>query len=211
MRTLFFDTDLLLLLSTLEYFDTTLGLFKVERRQVYILDTVQYLIKSPRLKQQHGEQAIARLQLLLPDFKTLTGLSEVERRVLRALAPVEEVDPGEALLIAKTVSTPEAILLSGDKRWMLALCKREINSVRRVKKKLQRKVVSLEHLLLALLEEVGFEKLFRAVTKSNLPHTILRILFRRDVEDPEDHCREGLFSYLGELEAAAGAEFFYQV
>lgn len=189
-----------------------LNLFEVERAQVFILNPVQHIIKkSLKLQQQYGDQAITRLGLILPSLKTITDVSKADKRVLRVLTPIEGIDEGEALLIAKTLDTPDAILLSGDKRWMLALCKCESNSVRLLKKQLQGKVVSFEHLLLALLDEVGFAALAKSVTIAKLSHITLRILFPRHVEDPENHCREGLLSYLGELEAMAGGEFFHQI
>ncbi len=210
MRTLLFDTDVLLLISGLDCFDTTLDLLEVERPQVYTLAAVPHIVKSPKLQRHYGEQTIARVQQILPDLQTLASVSAADQRILRVLALVEEIDPGEALLIAKTINMPDAILLSGDKRWMRSLCKSRVKAVVLIKKQLHGTVVSFEHVLQALLARVGFAELATAVAKSKLPHLTLRVLFPQDVKEPENDCREGLLAYLGKLEATAGREFFYR-
>jgi hypothetical protein len=209
MRKLLLDTDILLILSGLDLFDTAMELFEVERAQAYVLDAVQYQVKGKKFQAQYGEEAINRLRLILPNLKIITEISEPDNRILRTLSSVEEIDPGEALLVAKAVADVEAILLSGDKRWIRALCKSRTKAVKRIKNQLKEKVVSLEHLLVALLNSVDFETLAIKVHKSKITHITLRILFPPDIIEPESHCREGLLSYIGELEATTGKGFFY--
>jgi hypothetical protein len=149
------------------------------------------------------------LRAILPKLKIITEISEADNRILLTLSAVEEIDPGEALLIAKAVADHEALLFSGDKRWIRALCKSRKKTVRRIKNQLKGRIVSLEHLLMALLNVVGFQTVATQVFKSNITHKTLRILFPPDIVEPESHCREGLLSYIGELEATTGKGFFH--
>ena len=122
---------------------------------------------------------------------------------------IEEIDPGEPLLIAKAVAGVESLLLSGDKRWIRALSASRTKAVRRIKNQLKGRVISLEHLFIALTREIGFATLVGKIHVSKITHKTLRILFPPDVIAPEIHCQEGLLSYIGELETITGKGFFY--
>jgi hypothetical protein len=59
MRALLLDTDILLILSGLDLFDTAIGLFEAENAQVYVLDAVQYQIKGKKFQNQLERKQLA--------------------------------------------------------------------------------------------------------------------------------------------------------
>jgi hypothetical protein len=104
------------------------------------------------------------------------------------LAPVPNIDPGEAILFA-TAAAHRIPVLSGDVRALRAL--KEVDGFAEA---LAGRIVSIEGIVLGLCRRIGAEVVRKRIEPVKETDTVLRICFSGQETAPED----GLSSYLQE-------------
>jgi hypothetical protein len=109
------------------------------------------------------------------------------------------IDPGEALLLAALVANPSAILLTGDKRAVMALTKMEPEA----RERLSGRIVQLEQVVLALLKKRGIEWLRARVCPSRAIDKSIAIVFGSDCKASELEVEAGLRSYIANARSAS--------
>ncbi|WP_272819482.1 hypothetical protein [Scytonema hofmannii] len=151
-RLILIDNDALLKLARYSLLDESLVVFGCVPTNVRVLATAKYslLPAKNRLRFCKDEQSAARLEAFLRTSEPLdAGLADPD--LLDALNAVQNIDAGEALLLAVGATVGDTLVITGDKRSLIALCTND--SVAQVSNALAGRVVSMEVLFLHLVEQ----------------------------------------------------------
>ena len=199
---LLIDNDALLKLARYGLLYESIALFDSVPKDVRVLATAKYslLPVRNRLRFCEDEESAARLEAFLKTVKPLDARS-ANPDLLDVLNAVQNIDAGEALLLAVGATNRHTLIITGDKRSLAALCSHD--SVSQVSDSLAGRVVSIE-ILFSILIEHQFalaQELVRA--KPDVDMT-LRIVFGVSVPVDVQAVREGLASYIRRLHTATG-------
>ncbi|HYN20686.1 MAG TPA: hypothetical protein VE078_06980 [Thermoanaerobaculia bacterium] len=139
---------------------------------------------------------------------TIEPLREMpsDSSLLQRLAPYDGIDPGEAQLLAVLAERPSSLLASGDKRFMKTLC--AVEDLRDLRDAIAGRVVCLETVVLMCLDKWGISETARRFGPLRFNST-LKVIFNDGPDTSEEHCREGLRSYLKELQGSLGEGLLY--
>jgi hypothetical protein len=124
-------------------------------------------------------------------------LPEPDANVLSVLQIEPGIDAGELLLFGALVATPQAILLTGDKRALRAISQTDIRSLCRGR------IVCVEQLLLQALYRLGAPTLVAQVRQWEQRDKTALAIFSRSGDKSDADIREGLNSYLRALDGEA--------
>lgn len=130
----------------------------------------------------------------------LSAISEFpmpDPQTVGALQGVSSIDAGELLLVGALVATPGARLLTGDKRAIAAIAREAVGSF------LQGRLLCVEQLLWSALDHYGPAALLMQVRKWPIRDMAALAIFGREGNKAEGELREGLSSYICDLDAAA--------
>ena len=194
MARLIADNDVLLKAAHWGMLDGIPGATGVDWRATSVLESLRFrtLRKDPKLF-RHPEIAVA----LNAYLEVTAPMPSPDPSVVARLQGIIDLDAGEVALIAAACPHEDALLFTGDKRALAALARPGMEDLHRC---LQGRVICLEHLLLHILEASGVSRLAGLISRyPDLDTTARCVLPSRGVAD-EDGVREGLESYLHDLE-----------
>jgi hypothetical protein len=154
----------------------------------------QRAVKKPDGRVFHSTEAAT---VALRAMDSMTGPLSPETEHLPILQGVAGIDAGEAVLLS-AVSAHSARLLTGDKRAMKALA--GLDSTQRAP--FAGKIVLIEQVLLAGLTRRGIEWLRERVCPYKQIDKAIGNAMGSRCDAPQDSVREGLESYIKELEHA---------
>ena len=151
-------------------------------------------IKKPGKGLARDHAAAVRLGAVLSGCADLPAPSAA---VLSALQGVPGADAGETVLLGALHATPGSLFLTGDKR-ALAAFGTALPAV--IKADIDGRVLCLEQFLHILCKQHGYQQItVKAAAKAPADITA-RIIFGSDGTRSEADVREGLTSYIGDLE-----------
>jgi hypothetical protein len=202
-RTILIDNDALLKLARYGLLDEAVSLFGCVYANVYVLATAKYslLPTKDRLRFCHDEESASRLEVFLSNSNPLNAQS-VNPDLLDALNSVANIDAGEALLFAVGATCRDSLIITGDKRSLIALCSND--SVAQVSNLLAGRVVSMEVLFLHLVEHNKFNHIQDCVRSKPDVDKALKIVFGVSTPVSLESVLEGLTSYINDLRKIAG-------
>jgi len=197
------DNDALLKLARYGLLDEAIALFECTPTDVRVLATAKYrlLPAKNRLRLCKDEESAARLEAFLKTSNPLdAGLADPD--LLDVLNAVPNIDSGEALMFAVGANNRDTLVITGDKRSLVALCSHD--SVAHVSNALADRVVSME-VLFSILVEHQFAHVQECVRLKPNVDKALSIVF--GVTSPADFnsVQEGLNSYIRHLRNVTGA------
>ncbi|MEC4814454.1 MAG: hypothetical protein SAK29_14445 [Scytonema sp. PMC 1069.18] len=201
-RLILIDNDALVKLARYGLLDETLVLFGCVPTDVRVLATAKYslLPVKNRLHRCKDEESAARLEAFLRTSEPLdAGLADPD--LLDALNAVQNIDAGEALLLAVGATVGNTLVITGDKRSLKALCTND--SVAQVSNALAGRVVSMEVLFLHLVEH-QFAYVQECVRSKPNVDTALKIVFGVTAPAAFESVQEGLASYIRDLRTVTG-------
>ncbi len=112
-------------------------------------------------------------------------------KILEQLAS-PKIDAGEALLLTRAVLDPAAVLLTGDKRCIIALATDP--KLMPVAKRLLARIELVETVFLRLIDRLGFDAVQKRVLSAAPVDGMLDLAFLTQEADPEAHARAALIS-----------------
>lgn len=124
-------------------------------------------------------------------------LPEPDATVLSALQAEPRIDAGELLLFGALAATPDAVLLTGDKRALRAVAHTDTMLL------CQHRVVCVEQFLSHALEHLGAPALVAQIRQWAPRDQTALAIFGRHGDKSEADLREGLGSYLRWLDGEA--------
>jgi hypothetical protein len=126
--------------------------------------------------------------------------------ILTRLTRHRQIDPGEAQLLAHALEEPTALLATGDKRFLRGLC--EAPALSDMKAAMNGRVVCLESLIRMHLDAKGIGAAASKFSAADYNGTI-HLIFNQGPRTTEGDCRDGLRSFLADLEESVGAGFLF--
>jgi len=180
------DSDVFCKLALASLLEPALEVLGYGLSDCRLLPALAHMLKRGRLVEAYGPTACAKLESIACVVPTLT---DPRSRWLDSLAPVPEIDPGEAQLFAKAADDGLTVM-TGDKRAVQAL-----KRVPDLTAALCGRVVVLEAILSALCLRLGVDKVRRSIAPVLHHDTMLRVCFSRDNPSP----RTALACYFSDL------------
>lgn len=146
-----------------------IGLFEAVRQRLAVntverLPALPQMLRRGRLRRELGEGLADRI---LPRAETLPAMTPAPAHTLDLLVGVNDIDPGEAQLLA-AIASADLLLLTADKRAVRAVAR-----LSAVVPLLEKKIVVMEAILLALCASLGVDTVRAAVA----PHRALDKVF----------------------------------
>ena len=153
------------------------------------MPALPHMLRRGRLRRRYGEDAC---DSMLQIAGTLPRVPQPSAAWLDPLAPVQAIDPGEALIFAAAAESG-AMIVSADKRALEALKGLEAH-----RDALAGRLVVLEALLLRLCRDLGTDIVQQRVRPLVGLDRVVRVCFSIQGSEPE----EGLLSYFRDLQKA---------
>jgi hypothetical protein len=202
-RTILIDNDALLKLARYGLLDEAVDILGCVSTNVCVLATAKYSLfpTKNRLRFCKEEESASRLEGFLRTSNLLNTQS-ADPDLLDELNSVPNIDAGEALLFAVGATNSDSLVITGDKRSLIALCTND--SVAQVSNLLVGRVVSME-VLFSHLVEYQFNHVQECVRSKPDADKALQIIFGVTAPASLESVREGLTSYINHLRTVTGA------
>lgn len=184
---LLIDTDAFCKLAVADLLREAVRVLGAELRECGRLPALPHMLRRGRLRRRYGEDAC---ESMLNIVGNLPSVPQPTADWLDPLAPIQAIDPGEALILAAAAESG-AMVVSGDKRALEALKDLEAH-----RDALAGRIVVLEALLLTLCRGLGTGTVRHRVRPLVALDRVVRVCFSSEGADPE----EGLQSYLKDLQ-----------
>ena len=184
---LLLDTDAFCKLAVGGVLEEAVHLLGLELTDCGRLPALPHMLRRGRLRRLFGDDTCDGL---IPVAEAIPAIVQPGTTWLERLAPLHEIDVGEAQLIA-TAAEYGLVLMSGDKRALRTL--KDVNSLPAA---LAGRVVALEAALFALCERLGPDEVRRRVQPLMGHDQMVAVCFSSE-SDP----RDGLGSYFESLAA----------
>lgn len=201
-RLLLIDNDALLKLARYGLLDEVIARFDFTITDVRVLATAKYVLlpAKNRLLFCEDEESFSRLESFLKSAKSLDArLADPD--LLDAMSAVQNIDTGEALLLAVGATARDALIITGDKRSLAALCSHE--SVAHLANALAGRVISMEVLFSYLIED-QFTHVQKCVRSNPGVDKALNIAFGVTIPASYESVQEALSSYINHIRAVTG-------
>lgn len=148
------------------------------------LAALPYMLRRGKLIKVYGEKACADL---VPIAKRMPVIPTAPPEWLDKLAPIPDIDPGEAQLFASAAQSA-LIVVTGDKRALRAL-----KDVSEFVTAMEGRIAALESVLLALCDRMGHDEVRRRIGSLVTADKTLMVCFGSGNPDPthalESYCR----------------------
>ncbi len=203
-RLILIDNDALLKLARYGLLDEAVALFGCTLTDVRVLATAKYslLPAKDRLRLCKDAESASRLEAFIRASKPLDAGS-ANPNLLDELNAVQNIDAGEALLLAVGATDGNTLVITGDKRSLAALCSH--NSVTHVSSALAGRVVSMEVLFSHLLVEYQFAHVQTCVRSKPDADMALKIAFGVSTPATLESVQVALNSYIRQSRNSTGA------
>jgi hypothetical protein len=189
------DNDILFKLAYCDLLDEFLAYLNSPVESVTILSTCIYKmrgsLKTEPIVLERLEKFCDQVSVIADDQIDSTILDEIT---------MTGADAGEAILAAKVVTTPDAILVTGDKRAIKAFSQLSDGTV---KNSLSGRILCFEDLILGMIETYGFSVLSSKLMAGCTCDGVLRNAFGPGRS--EEHALDCLRSYADELRTTCPA------
>jgi hypothetical protein len=201
-RTILIDNDALLKLARYGLLNEVVVLFDCIPSNVRVLATAKYslLPASNRLRLCEDEESASRLEEFLKVCTPL-DVKPADLELFDMLNANQNIDAGESLLLTVGARDENALIITGDKRSLAALCSDE--SIAHISNALLGRIISMEILFLKLIEN-NFAHIQKCVRSKPGVDKAINIAFGVTVPADLNSVREGLHSYIQHLRYVTG-------
>ncbi len=206
-RPIFIDNDALLKLAQYGLLEEALRSLNCTPGDVRVLPTARYSLipQKDRLRRCKDEASAGRLEAFLMSVGVLDP-SAVDAMLMDELIALPGVDVGEAQLFAAAATQSAALIVTGDKRALAALC--SAPTVANAVTALSGRIVAVE-MVFAMLTDGDFSITQSRVRAKPEVDKALTAIFGASAPASLDSVREGLRSYQGHLRTITG-DLLYQ-
>jgi hypothetical protein len=131
-----------------------------------------------------------------------------DRNIRKMMLGVDDIDPGEADLFALLVERPAHLLMTGDKRAILALA--SVDTLGPLCKSICGRVICLEVAIQHLIREKGMDSIAHAIAPLRKYNRMIGAVFSSGENTSEQDCLAGLSSYVKDLVRKTGPSFLFR-
>jgi hypothetical protein len=203
---LLIDNDVFILLAGSELLEEAARILGLDLAEARRLQSLPFIVRRNQARGRLPAAVADAVLSMCARIPVLDEEPEIER--LQALSDVQAIDPGEAVLFAVLAQQPVSLLITNDKRAVQTLAITPKLEVVRVA--VAGRIITLETLLLALLERQTTLDLATALAPVLPLDTMLRVAFSEHSVTHPNQCREALEAYRAALEAVVGADFLWK-
>jgi hypothetical protein len=193
----FLDNDVILKLTTYRILNEALDCLEIDRSDIRVLASARFVFGSKKLQKKYSEEILLSAIEFVESCATISAQDNDEYRLLEKQAK-NDIDPGEATLIAATFHESASLLATGDKRCLKALF--SIESLELIHKKLQGRVICLEQIICKLIETQGFDWVLERVLPNLDCDKALKSAFGSGSNSQSGTVLETLNSYIQDLQ-----------
>jgi len=195
------DNDVILKLASCDLFWEGMDSIGLARSNVRVLSTAKPYFKNSRsVKRNYPEKG----RLAAIDIASLCDcVPEASAQELILFDEIKGIDPGETDLITYGSTLGCCYVVSGDKRWPTALANTE--RLDPYCKKLSKKVICLEQIVLGLVRSRDFETLLPNLIQLGDVDKAMKYVFYPGLETKYESALEGLCSYIADLKRGTGS------
>jgi hypothetical protein len=204
-RLILLDNDIFFVLAATDCFEGTAQLFGLSLAEFRRLSSLADQLRSARF----APELPAHVRKAALDYcGRIRGISgQHDAAVLDRLARHRHVEAGEAQLLAHALQERSALLATADKRFLRALC--TAPALAEIRAAIAGRVVCLETLIRMHLDTKGIAAAATKFSAAADYNGTIHLLFGGGPNTAEQHCRDGLRSFLADLETIVGAEFLF--
>jgi hypothetical protein len=188
---LLIDSDAFCKLAAANLLDDALALLGLTKAQCARLPSLPHMLRRGHLRKTLGDAVANALD---PIAQSVTAMDEPSEAWLEPLVANPAIDVGEAQIYA-LAAEHESLVLTGDKRSVV-----EVSKLPQFRQRLDGRVVTLEAVLLGLAGTMTEADLRSGGSLLARYDSMARAVF----SSPESSLKEGLESYLGDLQRKAG-------
>jgi hypothetical protein len=182
------DTDIFCKLGVCSLLDDALRLLDARAEDCGRLPALPHMLRRGSLPRRYGEAACEGLLRLAESFPVAPTPSS---SLLDLMTALPEIDAGEAQLIA-AAAEHDLMLMTGDNRGL-----RAVRTIGHLVERLEGRVVTMEAVVLALVDAVGVETVRERVQPLRPIDKSIGVWFSENNDDPV----EALVSYNRSLRA----------
>lgn len=198
----FLDNDIIHKLVAMNLFYPAIDALQIDRSNLQVLPTARYWFQGQKRKARlysdliwdAGIAVVNGCQSISPALDA-AGLMELE--YLQEFR--NQIHEGEQRLILATQSTPDFLLLTGDKVCMTAMMKLKPE----IYDRLSGRVICLEQIVLLLIQQLGFAVVLENVLPMRDVDTVLRACFGSGERSTERNVTIALDGYIKVLRQQA--------
>jgi hypothetical protein len=193
------DNDIAIKLAQTDLLQEVCSMLELTASNTLRLGTLKFVCARKLEKQGLPGRIKSQIIRQISDFcNQYQTISEPEDpKILNQLSS-PGIDPGETLLLAQAVMNPAAVLLTGDRRCVIALATDpNLTSVAQL---LVGRLEISESVFLRLIDRLGFDPVRDRVLNAPPTDGMLNLAFRTRETDPEAHAREALLSAEAQIE-----------
>jgi hypothetical protein len=205
-RLLFVDSDAFVLLAGAGMLEKCAGLLGFPLSNTRRLDALPYMLKKGRLPKSYPADAIAAAMSTCTAIAALTAAPSEQSSAWVTDAP--GIDPGEAFLFAHMLDDPRTLLLTGDKRALVALA--GTPSLAAVATSVAGRVVCVEAALSLLVRNLGISQVAPAFQPLRTASATLRVVFSEVLCADQNQCLDALEGYFSALNAETGGTLLWR-
>ena len=206
-KILLIDSDIFILLAGADILEKAIGLLGFKMVNLRRLDALPHqLQRGKSFRQKYPKPVLDKALEWCDRVKPFVD-RPADDDLQQALANVQRIDPGEAVMLGLLAEQEVFLLASGDKASMRALA--QTPALADLKKAVSGRVIWLETILRLLLgkhETPMVARSFAALRDANMT---LRVVFSQGEQTPLDHCLEAVDSYYKALVSEVGEGFLF--
>lgn len=193
----FLDNDILVKLVACNLFDKAISILDIDRSNLIVLPSARHYFKrSKSAKRKYPENIRLKVTEIANGCKTVNPSTQDAISEVEILQKYENIDNGEALLVAATREEEYFWLTTGDKRFLRALTNSELDLI---VSRLQGRVICLEQLIRQLIYVKGFEEILINVLPARKYDKSLETIFGSGEKSTRDNVLYSLESYIEDL------------
>lgn len=189
MDTLLLDNDIYYVLAATDTMDDFLALLNISNERVFVLPTLKRVVM--RHTKTYSAEQRERCDRYYTRFQE-TILNADEQVALNELAGINNLDSGEAQLLVRLLNNDNNTLATKDTRFVTAI--KDIPN--KLQHGIQGKIIILEHVLLYLYNEHGYEYMLSHFVPYCPFDKTISVLFSRGNQNSPKNFEDGLNSYI---------------
>lgn len=206
-RILLIDSDIFILLAGADILEKAIGLLGFKMENLRRLPALRHqLQRGKSIRQKYPKPVLDKALEWCDRVKPFVD-RPADDDLQQALANVQRIDPGEAVMLGLLAEQEVFLLASGDKASMRALA--QTPELADLKKAVSGRVICLETILRVLLGKHEAPMVARSFAALRGANTTIRVVFSQGELTPMESCLEAIESYLKDLVKDVGQEFLF--
>jgi hypothetical protein len=196
MTVCFLDNDVIIKLTTCGLLSEALQCLEVDRSNIRVLSSARFVFGRPKMRKKHSEQVLESAIEFVKGCTAIPPQDSDEYRLLEQQIK-NDIDAGEATLMAAAAQESDFWIVTGDKRCLKALAAtKELDSIH---KNLQGHVICLEQIICKLITVQGFESVREKVVPARDCDQVLKSAFGSGSKSECQNVLKTLNDYIDDL------------